>query len=502
MKFLRVAALSVSLLVICAYQARAQATPAPIPTPAPSATNLPYPAYGTPAPGVSEGAPVVGVPQRVTLAQAIAIAAARSPVLASARGDVALARSAIAVARTGELPGLSLNAASTRFGGGSGTGTGGTGSGGTGGGGFSQGGSFLSNTGNVGLRQLIFDGGRVATQIRAASLGEVASAQTYQRQLQSVSFNVANAYYNALAAEGATGVAVAVVRQNQLGENLVRAQVRAGASARADIATAELPTAQARVAVVRAQGNELAAVAALANAMGIDANADVRPIDDTPMIRMAGLSSIPVMTYDQAMTRALSLRPDYVSAQRNLEAAQASLRAARLGRSPSISGNASLGVASTDPNGARFRSSNQIGATFTLPLFDQGLAAAQTQQVQAQIDRAVAALDTTRLGIQLNVKQSLVNLISARSALDQVQAELAKARQVLSSTQAQFRAGVTTLPLLLNAQVGLTTAENDQLSAVYGLRQAEQGFLFALGENDLQVTSPSSVSIQSKSPRR
>ncbi len=349
------------------------------------------------------------------------------------------------------------------------------------------------------MRQLIFDGGRIATQIRAASLGEVASAQTYQRQLQTISFNVANAYYNALAAEGATGVAVALVRQNQVGENLVRAQVRAGTTARADIATAELPTAQARVAVVRAQGTELSAIAALANAMGIDANANVRPVDDTSLIRTAGLSQTPLLTYDQAVSRALSLRPDYVSAQRTLEAAQASLRAARLGRSPVVSGNASLGVSSTDRNGTRFRGSNQIGATFSLPVFDQGITAAQTQQAQAQIDRAVAGLETTRLGIQLNVKQALVNLISAQAALDQVRAELAKARQVLSSTQAQFRAGVTTLPLLLNAQVGLTQAANDQLAAVYGLRQAEQGFLFALGENDLQLTSPASVSIR---PRR
>ncbi|MBC5828626.1 MAG: TolC family protein [Candidatus Eremiobacteraeota bacterium] len=492
MRGLRALMVGVALLLACARGASAQGTPSPNPT------SMPYPAYGTPAPGVSEGAPVAGVPQRVTLAQAIAIAAARSPVLASARADEALARAGVFLARTGALPGLSLNAGTTRFGGGSSAANGsGTGSGVVGG--ASTGGSFISNTGNVGLRQLIFDGGRIATQIRAASLGEVASAQTYQRQLQTISFNVANAYYTALAAEGATGVAVALVRQNQVGENLVRAQVRAGTTARADIATAELPTAQARVAVVRAQGTELSAIAALANAMGIDANANVRPVDDTSVIRTAGLSQTPLLTYDQAVSRALSLRPDYVSAQRTLEAARASLRAARLGRSPLVSGNASLGVSSTDPNGTRFRGSNQIGATFSLPVFDQGITAAQTQQAQAQIDRAVAGLETTRLGIQLNVKQALVNLISAQAALDQVRAELAKARQVLSSTQAQFRAGVTTLPLLLNAQVGLTQAANDQLAAVYGLRQAEQGFLFALGENDLQLTSPSSVSIR---PRR
>jgi hypothetical protein len=42
---------------------------------------------------------------------------------------------------------------------------------------------------------------------------------------------------------------------------------------------------------------------------------------------------------------------------------------------------------------------------------------------------------------------------------------------------------VTTLPLLLNAEVGLTQALVDQVTAVYTLRQAEASFLFAEGAN-------------------
>jgi len=83
------------------------------------------------------------------------------------------------------------------------------------------------------------------------------------------------------------------------------------------------------------------------------------------------------------------------------------------------------------------------------------------------------------------VRQALANLVSAQAALDQTQAELSKAIVVLRATQAQYRAGVTTLPLLLNAQVAITQAQTDHLTAIYALRQAEQNYLYALGENDL-----------------
>ncbi|HEY0614535.1 MAG TPA: TolC family protein, partial [Candidatus Elarobacter sp.] len=104
-------------------------------------------------------------------------------------------------------------------------------------------------------------------------------------------------------------------------------------------------------------------------------------------------------------------------------------------------------------------------------------------QAQGQLDRGVAQLALAQQGVTLNVRQALVNLVAAYAALDQTNAELSKAQQVLQSTQAQYRAGVTTLPLLLNAQVGLTQALTDEVTAVYTVRQAEQALLFAEGAN-------------------
>ena len=461
----------------------AVATPTPIPTVTPLA-GLPYPAYGTPAPGIATGTPVAGVPQTITLAQAISIAAAKSPLLAGARGSEALAGANVGLARAPELPSVSAIGSTQRFNGSAGS-TGGAG--GAGAGASSGGRGFTSNSLTSNLRQLVFDGGKVASQIRAATENQAGSVATFRRQLQTVSFNVANAYYNALAAERATALAAQVVHQNEVQENLVLAQIRAGVAPRSDLATAQLPTAQARVALVRAQGAELAALATFANTLGLDANTDVRPLDDTPANPTATLLQAPLLSYDAAMQRATLLRPDLEASQRSVNAARASLKAASLGRIPNLSGTGSLGTASTDAGGGTFRTSNSVGAQLSIPIFDQGLTRAQTQSAQAQLDIANANFDTTRLGVGLSVRQALVNLISAQAALQQAEAELNKAQEVLRATQAQYKAGVTTLPLLLNAQVGLTQAQTDQLNAIYALRQAEQSYLFALGENDTQL---------------
>jgi outer membrane protein TolC len=459
-----------------------------IPTlaPADQRAPLPYPAYGTPAP-VSEVRSAPGVPQVITLQQATLIAYARSPILASARADVAIATAPVGLAQSALFPAVTGNVSTTRAHreGGAST-TGGTGS--TGGGTVSFNPNTTTNNLSLQLQQLIFDGGRVAAQIRSARATQSASVATYQRQLQTVGFNVATAYYNTLAAQRQTQVALTTVTLDQVQENLVTAQIRAGTAARTDLATAQLPTAQARVAVIRSQANEQVQLATFANTLGLDADIAVQPKDDVPALSatagtLAVNPAFPTPSYQTAVTRALALRPDLTAQQQNVVALQENLRAAKLGNFPNLNGTASYGTQSSDPGGGSFRNSGSIGVALTIPFYDRGVTRAQTAQAQGQVDRALAQLQIAQQGVQLNVRTALVNLVSAYAALAQTNAELSKAQQVLQATQAQYRAGVTTLPLLLNAQVGLTQALTDEVTAVYTVRQAEQALLFAEGAN-------------------
>jgi outer membrane protein TolC len=457
-----------------------------IPTlaPADQATPLPFPAYGTPAP-VTQTRTAAGVPQVITLPQAVLIAYARSPLLASARADVEIATAPVGLAQSALFPAVTGDASTTRAhrqAGGTTTATAGNGTTTT----FNP--NTTTNSLSVSLQQLIFDGGRVAAQIRAARATQSASIATYQRQLQTVAFNVATAYYNTLAAQRQTQVAQTTVLLDQVEENLVSAQIRAGTAARTDLATAQLPTAQARVSVVRSQANEQVQLATFANTLGLDADVAVQPKDDVPAVSatagtLAVTPAFPTPTYQTAVTRALALRPDLTAQQQDIASNRESLRAARLGNFPNVNGSASYGTTSTDPSGGTFRNAGSIGLALTVPFYDRGVTKAQVAQAQGQLDRALAQLQIAQQGVQLNVRSTLVNLVAAYAALDQTNAELAKAQEVLRATQAQYRAGVTTLPLLLNAQVGLTQALTDEVTAVYTVRQAEQALLYAEGTN-------------------
>lgn len=456
--------------------------PSAIPTipPASASLSLPYPAVGTPAPGVTASAPNPAVPQVISLRDAILIGVAKSPTLASARGDLQLAKANIDLSRVAILPNLSGTASTQRNY--SGAGSARSSNNGAGGVSFVTG-AVTSNSLSADLKQLIFDGGKAFAEIKSSSASDVAFIDIYQRDLQTVAYNVSVAYYNALAAQRTTAVDNEVLQQDIVQENLVIAQYHAGQASLVDIATAELPVSQARVALVQQQGVEAGAQAAFANAMGLDANTIVRPADDATTYQQVIAAAIAIPTYDKAIGQAYLLRPDLSSAAQVVEAARYSARAAHLGYVPTVTGTGSYGTSSSDPHGGTFTPSWALGASLNIPIYDAGATRASIEQAQGNLAKSLASYDTTRLGVQLNVKQTLTSLVSARAVLDASQVAYNESATVLRATQAQYRAGVTTLPLLLNAQVQLTTALINEVNAIYSLRQAEQAFLYATGQN-------------------
>jgi outer membrane protein len=454
---------------LIAVAAIAPLTAIAAPTPAPMAA---------PAPAISTGA----TPMPLTLAQAEAIALAQSPTLAAARAAVTGANAAIGEARSGGLPNLSASGSDVR------SRSGGSGFGSNGGASPApnSGGPTLatSTSGSVNLRQLIIDGGRIHNSVEAAKYSSDASRLDLERQIQNVDFGVASAYYAALQARHTLAVARDSLNLAQVQERLVEAQFKAGVASRADVLTAQLPVAQAALLVAQDSNGEQTQIASLLDTMGLPADTPVAIADEQP-----GAVMLPPL--DEVMNTAMKQRPDLLSAQASLDAANASVRSARLGLFPTISGTGSDGVAATKidtvPNSGNYSNSYSLGLVLSFPLFDGGLTRSQTVAAQAQADQAAANLKSTQLLVSLNIEQAYLGVQTAQSGLTAADAEYAQARTVLDVTNAQYKSGVTTLPLLLNAQVGLAKAEGDQVNAVYTYKTAWQQLLLSEGTIGLQT---------------
>jgi outer membrane protein TolC len=473
--------------------------PSPVPLPTNGGTPLPYPAYGTPAPDVAHLTQKAGIPTVVTVQQAVKIAVALSPVFAQANAQWAAIHARYTSSKQALLPGLNGTAqlgneySTQGFGvnvpGGIGpspipsvqpTGSGGLGS--------SASGRTTSESATINLQQLIYDGGRTIANIHSAKYADYAGRATLLRDLQTLAFNVATAYY-AVLQDNATVVADAqLVKEFEVNEASVVAQIKNGAAARSDLAAAQFQTAQSRGNLVTAQGSAIAAQSTFNTTLGLDADAEAVP----KQISQQAPQSNP--TYALSLKRAFLLRPDFLSSNYTVTSDQENLRYAKLARFPILSGAASYGATRTlsSPytntyNTNAFSNDKAIGLTLTVPIYDQGVTNYNVALAAATLDTANANYNQTRLQVESDVRSALANLISARALLVQTNSELNAARVSLDATQAQYKVGATTIINVVTAEANLATAQADNIQAIYGVQNAQQNYLYATGTTDLQL---------------
>lgn len=496
--------------------------PSPLPQPTISGTPLPYPAYGTPAPDVAQLKPKKGVPQSISLIDAVRIAVALSPTFALENAQWAAIHAKYTSSVQAYYPGLSANAqAGNEY-------TNGTTSS-TGGGRASSPGpspaaafglatpsaysqSTVTNESvTLTVTQLIYDGGRTIANIRSAKEADIAGRATLLRQLQTLALNVANAYYAVLEDNATVTADAQLVREFEVNESSVAAQIRNGAAARSDIAAAQFQTAQARGNLVTAQGVAIGAQASFATTLGLDADAQVVPQ------QLTAQPPVPNPSYAASLARALIMRPDYISAAYNVQSAQEGLRSAKLARFPTLSAGATDGITrqfigcfsstvtssktgevtgvsacptgNLAPNGfpSSWTNAKTIGLNLSIPIYDQGQTNYNVAVAASQRDQAIANFNSTRLSVESDVRSALATLISSRASLVQARSELTSAQVSLSATQAQYRVGATTILNVVTAEANLTTAQSGYITALYGVYTAEQNYLYATGVSDVQI---------------
>ena len=452
--------------------ARAEAAAAPKPTPTPSIANpITLPSAPMTLPTAAPGP--TASPMPLSLSDAKMVAVQRSPQLELARAALDLAGGNLNIATSGALPGINASASAGRSKAPLRS---------TGGTSVVTSTPFTSVSGDISLSQLVFDGGSTYAKISAARYSRDAAALSALRAVDNVLFNVASDYYAALQARYQYQVAIESRKLAEVQERLVEAQFRAGVASRADVLTAQLPVAQARLAEAQAANGEQTQIALLLNAMGLPS--------DTPVYLTAeAVQTVPAIpAFQTVLAIAQAQRTDLQAANASLTAASRSVRAARASRFPAIFGTASVGTTTTGTangnlatNGGNYANTYTFGATATMPIFNSGLTDGEIRTAEANERSAHADLVNTQLGVSLSVRQAYLGALTSVQNVDAAKAEQDQAQTVLDVTNAQYKAGVTTLVLLLNAQVQFTKARSDYVNALFGAYTAQQNLLLAEG---------------------
>jgi outer membrane protein TolC len=258
---------------------------------------------------------------------------------------------------------------------------------------------------------------------------------------------------------------------------LSRERFEAGRTPRFQVLRDEAELANVEQMVAMAESRAQIALVALKTTLGVNLDSRVDLADR--------LEHVPVtVSVQEGVRRASERQPEIRAAARQREAAEAEVRAAYGGDFPQVGLTYMYDWASSKNRSAP-RTSDEgysVGVVVTLPVFDGFLCENAVRTARAKLDRAVQAEGLARQRIAREVNEAALMLSAADKSVAASGRGLDQAAEDFRVTMERFRAGRGIQLEVLDAQVALTRARFNVVSALVEYRSAHALWLRATGQ--------------------
>src|SRR5256712_1970412 len=326
------------------------------------------------------------------------------------------------------------------------------------------------------LQYPLYSGGRIEAQIAMAEANLKGAEATFERVKQQIVFTIRQAYYQLLLAQAGFDSANHSVAQAAENLRVARARVASGVSPKFDEVQADVALATARQVQVRARNGVAQAMQGLAGLLNLALDRTLAPAD--------GFAVIVVETpLDRLIAQALATRPELAEVSARQAAAQAGIQLAESGGRLNLGLSGAFDYSNTNGfiPGTTLSSSWSVTLAGTLSILDGGLTMERINEARQRLEQLKAAELSQRQAIELDVRQSYLNLQSAREELTAADALQAQAAEALRIANVRFAAGVGTSLEVLSAQASSSQAEVAKAQALFTYNVARAALVRAVG---------------------
>lgn len=324
------------------------------------------------------------------------------------------------------------------------------------------------------VRQNIYDFGRTAGATAAARGVKAAAAEGLAASRQDVAFRLKTAWYLLFAAEQQVEASKKTVTTREALAHQAREFFKHGTRSKVEVARAEATLFAGKSLLIRAENNRDLARLELANAMG------VMSLDDRPLLETETASNQVPENLAALRDEALNGRSEMKRLAALRDAASGSLRSAKSGYLPSLSGTASYGEAAQSmlPEGKVWA----LGVNLSLPVFSGFATQNQVREAEAQIQGTEAQQKTLRMQIGKEVDSAWLGIKESRARFEQNSKEMTAAQESQRLAMERYREGLGTMVEAIDAQAQALNAETARIQAGYDEKIALARLDRALGK--------------------
>lgn len=332
---------------------------------------------------------------------------------------------------------------------------------------------------NVTARIPIYDFGRTSNGVEAATRSGRAAREDLRAARLTAMASVAAAYLTVLSDQEAINAARATITQREAHLRIAEGLVAAGARPPIERIRAEVDLDVGRLELTTAEARERNDRAVLAAALGVD------PLRDVTLTAVEDDALRADDDPARASAAAVANRAEFAAARQRLSQAEAQASAARSGRLPTLSAQASGAVNYSEriTGQGAFGVSEQLQGSVTLswPMFDPAVNA-NVRVADANVTTARETLAQQSLQVRSAAVQAAINLRSAAVTLEQSEHLATSAAANLEQASGRYQSGAAALLELVDAQAADAGARYTVIRARLSLQIARVNLLTATGE--------------------
>lgn len=346
--------------------------------------------------------------------------------------------------------------------------------------------TFIQGIGNIPLRQvattnsfntsigsnlLLFNGFANTANVRRATSNAVSAEQTLNRTRQSIVFDVQTLYSNLLRDEELLKVNEDNLKRDRRQLEQIVESNRVGSKSIADVYRQQVQVGNDELALIQAQNTYDKMRADLIFALGLSVT-DVYDFHDASIRLDVDTTEFKAVNeqyrdFRLLVNEALGVRPDYLSAIENVNAANSSVTVATGGHFPSIAAFVSYGLNSTELGKMSDNRSFLWGLNISFPLFNGWQTTNQVQQAKVTLKTAEQELNQAERQVQVDIAKSLLDLEAAEKQVYVTINSVISATEDRRIAEEKYNLGAGTILDLLTAEANYTLALSNKVNAAY-----------------------------------
>jgi outer membrane protein len=325
----------------------------------------------------------------------------------------------------------------------------------------------------VSVNQLLTDFGRTHEFSKSSHFHAQAQQENVITTRADVLLRVNLSYFGVMKAQSVLRVAEETVKARQLVADQVSALAKSSLKSGLDVSFANVDLARAQLLLVQAQNDLQSSYAQLSDALGYSDERTFQLVDEpSPGAPSADVAPL--------ITEALQNRPEIVSQGLDVRSAQSYATAERDLWFPTIS---AAGVTGLVPYRQDTLSSRYAAAGFNVnvPIFNGHLFNAEHTEATARARAQEQFLRDLQNRIAQDVRTSWLNAVSAYQRLSLTQQLLDQTTQAFDLAKGRYQLGLSSIIELSQAQLNLTEAQVEQVSAQYEYESQTANLNYQLG---------------------